>query len=55
MWERLLVIGKGVKMTASNLIDELAATYSESQLRKEKEIDTHLHFSVVLFIRLPST
>lgn len=49
MWERILVVGKGVTMTATNLIDELDAVFSESQLRKEMEVDTFA-FSVILFI-----
>ena len=44
MWERILVVGKSVAMTATNLIDKLDAVFSESQLRKEKEVDTFAFF-----------
>ena len=42
MWEGLLVLGKGVNVTASSLIDDLHPIYSESQLRLSQLLT---HFS----------
>lgn len=44
MWENLLVIGKGIKVTASNLIEEFQPIFSESQIQKQKEMDTYTYF-----------
>lgn len=44
MWESVLVVGKGVKVTPTTLIDGIHVIYSESQMKRQKEADTYTYF-----------
>ena len=45
MWEPVFVVGVGVPVTATMLLDEMHVEYSSSQLKREKEADTFTYFS----------
>lgn len=44
VWETVFVVGKGHPVTANSLIDSFDIQYSESQVKREAEADTHTFF-----------